>query len=326
MPNFLSYDDIIKYYGDFNCVVVIHPDSFVKGASNKIIPYLCPNNHLVDNLTKNKFNTRINSGLNVCAQCSTTDITNKRIQKISKALEKAGAKFVCKNKRRVTYICKCGAKRFTYDSNVLKDKFIGCPTCANPFNNPKIQERIKETFMKKYGVNNPFQSEIIKKKIRKTNIKKYGVPNVMQNKRICSRNMKSSYNYKIYTFPSGRTEKIQGYEGRCIDELLKKYNEKDIIVGCENMPEIWYNFKGKKKKYFPDIYIPKDNLIIEVKSDYTYYKEYYKNTSKFSATRKYGYNFMCYIYNKKELESYIIMNDNDSTFYFTNPSVINIIE
>ncbi len=36
------------------------------------------------------------------------------------------------------------------------------------------------------------------------------------------------------------------------------------------MPEIWYISKGSNRRYFSDIYIPKENLIIEVKSQWTY--------------------------------------------------------
>lgn len=37
------------------------------------------------------------------------------------------------------------------------------------------QELSRQTYMEKYGVNNPFQSEEVKEKIRETNLKKYGV-------------------------------------------------------------------------------------------------------------------------------------------------------
>jgi hypothetical protein len=55
----------------------------------------------------------------------------------------------------------------------------------------------------------------------------------------------------------------------------------------------------KQKVYFPDIYIPKQNLIIEVKSTYTYSKEYDKNIAKANATKNTGYNFEFWIYDGK---------------------------
>lgn len=57
------------------------------------------------------------------------------------------------------------------------------------------------------------------------------------------------------------------------------------------MPQIMYILKGKNKRYFPDIYIPKENIIIEVKSDYNSNIEVDKNQAKWKATRDLGYDF-----------------------------------
>ena len=105
----------------------------------------------------------------------------------------------------------------------------------------------------------------------------------------------------MYKLPSDEIIRVQGYEPLAIDILLKKYNENDIITPKKDMPIIMYK-KKTKHRYFPDIYIPKENLIIEVKSDYTYNKDLIKNILKALATRKLGYNFETWIFNhKKEL-------------------------
>lgn len=57
------------------------------------------------------------------------------------------------------------------------------------------------------------------------------------------------------------------------------------------MPKIEYEFEGKKRRYFPDIWIPKHNLIIEVKSTWTYEKDLEKNLLKKKATEQMGYAF-----------------------------------
>ena len=44
--------------------------------------------------------------------------------------------------------------------------------------------------------------------------------------------------------------------------------EKNILI--ENGPTIKYSMFGKNKIYFPDFYIPKLNLIVEIKSSYFY--------------------------------------------------------
>ena len=75
---------------------------------------------------------------------------------------------------------------------------------------------------------------------------------------------------KEYVFPSGRSEKVQGAEPYALTELLENINENDIVVGCKNVPNIWYNDKnGKKHRHYVDIFIPSQNRCIEVKSTWT---------------------------------------------------------
>jgi hypothetical protein len=64
------------------------------------------------------------------------------------------------------------------------------------------------------------------------------------------------------------------------------------------MPRIWY-FQDKKRKYYPDIYIEKENLIIEVKSLWTMNKYFEKNMMKQKACWDAGYNFIFMIFDKE---------------------------
>lgn len=57
------------------------------------------------------------------------------------------------------------------------------------------------------------------------------------------------------------------------------------------MPEIWYEYQNKLHRYYPDIYIPEENLIIEVKSEYFMLKEFQKNMHKAIACKSAGYEF-----------------------------------
>jgi hypothetical protein len=72
---------------------------------------------------------------------------------------------------------------------------------------------------------------------------------VMQCPEIMEKNIKMSYYKKEYKFPWGNTTKIQGYENFALDELLENnIDETEIITGCKNVPEIWYNdINGKKE-------------------------------------------------------------------------------
>ena len=72
---------------------------------------------------------------------------------------------------------------------------------------------------------------------------------------------------------------MQGYENSALDILLMSYNEADLILSNVDKPEIWYTEDGGKyHRYFCDIWIPQDNLIIEVKSTFTY-RLHFNNTN-----------------------------------------------
>ena len=109
---------------------------------------------------------------------------------------------------------------------------------------------------------------------------------------------KSSFKYKDYIFPSGKIVKIQGYEYKALDELLIKYHEDSIFV--DNIPIIEYiGSDNRKHFYHPDIYIPEENLIIEVKSKWTHSGKIEwleTNILKEKACIAAGFNFKWMIY------------------------------
>lgn len=53
---------------------------------------------------------------------------------------------------------------------------------------------------------------------------------------------------------------------------------------------IKYVFNGKNKKYFPDFYLKHKNLIIEIKSTYTYNLHLELNQAKHNSCIEQGYN------------------------------------
>jgi hypothetical protein len=300
-------------------------DTGFKGDKPGVVAYHCKYGHFVTNLTKNMFDTRIRKGLNPCAVCSRSDKSDKRFQTVKKALEKVDAKLISLANRKVVYVCKCGKECNSWEQNVLKENFIGCESCGNPFNNPKVQEKIKQTIFDTHGVTNQFQVESVKKKIKETCIARYGVANVMQNSVIYKLNKTSSlHNRKEYIFPSGKIIHVQGYEPRCIDILLEKYKEEEITVNPEDMPLFRYINPDKKviSRYYPDIYIITENIVIEVKSDYTYSKELEKNNAKFLQVIKDGYTLHLYVFNKKELLYTMIYTKDIITYLPANPAII----
>jgi hypothetical protein len=171
-----------------------------------------------------------------------------------------------------------------------------------PSQNEEIQNKTKQTCIEKYGCEYSLQSEKVKSKTKQTCIKKYGYEHPFQNAEIMEKNVKSSFTKKEYNFPSGRIDKIQGYENFALDELIinEKINESDIITGCKNVPEIWYNDEnGKKHRHYVDIFIPSQNKCIEVKSDWTYKKQINSVLLKQNAAKELGYKYEFWMYDKK---------------------------
>jgi len=63
------------------------------------------------------------------------------------------------------------------------------------------------------------------------------------------------------------------------------------------MPKIWYVAEdGIRRKYYPDIYIQEENMIVEVKSTWTYTKELERNKLKEKACLDAGYDFKFMIF------------------------------
>jgi len=138
-----------------------------------------------------------------------------------------------------------------------------------------VKDKIKKTCLEKYGVEHISLIKQVKDKTKKTCLEKYGVEYASQNIHIAEKQSINAHKPKAYIFPSGRIEKIQGYENFMINDLLKKcIAEDDIIVSRKTVPEIWYiNSNGQKKRYFVDCFIKSENKCIEVKSTWTLEKK-----------------------------------------------------
>jgi hypothetical protein len=125
---------------------------------------------------------------------------------------------------------------------------------------------------------------------------RFGVDNPSQNAEIHDKQFRKRY--VDYLFPSGRTESVQGYEPYALNDLLDIFHENEIIVSRSCMPDIWYIENGNKR-YFPDIFISSANLIVEVKSQWTYSgKDEWLTTNllKKQACIDAGYSYMLMIY------------------------------
>lgn len=182
------------------------------------------------------------------------------------------------------------------ENNILK---YGNPIVTK---NKFVIEKIKKTNNKKYGGNSPMCNDDIKKKAKETTFEKYGTYCV------------PFKTYKKYHMPSGKTIKCLGFENRAYDKLLTIMDESDFLPAGSELNKIlkpieYMDTNSQKKLYYPDIYVPKLNKIIEVKSKWTYEINRKINDIKAKSCLNLGYDFEFWIYegkNEKNIEPKII--------------------
>ena len=218
-----------------------------------------------------------------------------------------------KNKIKKTNLQNCG---FTSNlsSQETKEKIkqtnLDKYGVENIFQSQEFQEKIKQTNLLKYDVEYPMQSQETKEKSRQTCLKKYGVEHHSQSEEIMNNISNKAYKLKTYTFPSGRIDKIQGFENFGLDFLLnnENLNEDEIKTGCKNVPTIWYNDdSGKKHRHYVDIFIPSQKRCIEIKSTWTAKKKQDSIYLKQNAAKELGYKYEIWVYDRKgnRVEEYL---------------------
>lgn len=200
-------------------------------------------------------------------------------------VENVFASVEVQNKIKETNLKKYNSNWFT-SSNIGK-KLIREATkqnlgVENPFSSLQIREKIKQTMIKKYGVENPMQYSLFINKAIQTRLQKYGVKYCLQ-----SPNFSNSFRFK-HIIINNVEYLYQGYELVAIKELLN--TNRQFVNSRKEVPNIKYS---NNKIYFPDFFLPQENLVIEIKSEYTYYNErwFEINQLKALATINAGFKF-----------------------------------
>jgi len=255
------------------------------------------------NKSLNKLHKQRNFGCEICAKKMKFDrIKNTMVEKYG--FEYAAQSEIFKDKMKSSNLLKYGVE-YANQNEDIKDKIKNTNLekygCEYFLQTEQAKEKKKQTYLKNYGVENPLQCEEIKQKYRKTCLEKYGVEHAMQSPEIMENNIKKSYYLKQYVLPSGNIIKIQGYENYALDELIKQnIDEKDLITGSKNVPEIWYiDNTDKKRRHFVDIFIPSQNKCIEVKSTWTFKKQKDIVLLKQLHAKYIGYLYEIWIYDNK---------------------------
>lgn len=221
------------------------------------------------------------------AKISSTSVMTKQEFSAKWNLEKRRLKVVSKFKgmhTRVKVSClRCDHVWPTSPTNLRK---AGCPKCA-----PGL---LREKNLSLYGVEHALQRPEVRVKIKEAMIEKYGMPHALQNKNLFEKMVSSSYSTKPFLL-GNRTVYVQGYEDFALSWLLANTKIKPSEICCgrdRQVPKIKYQVaSGVTKVYYPDIFVPKHNLIVEVKSEYSYRARLSTNLRKAAACMAQGYQF-----------------------------------
>ena len=164
------------------------------------------------------------------------------------------------------------------------------------------KQRTIQSSIQKFGVNHYTKTDDFKERYKTTCLSKYGVENSSQNHNIMEKIIKGAYKQKEFKFLSGRIEIVQGAEPFALRDLIdiEHIDENDIVVGCKNVPTIWYNdINGKKHRHYVDIFIKSQNRCIEIKSEWTKSINEHNIFLKQKAGKELGYKYEIWVYNGK---------------------------
>jgi endogenous inhibitor of DNA gyrase (YacG/DUF329 family) len=234
-----------------------------------------------------------------CNKCKTSDVNyaNRSLKRMTTKLERYGSSnYNNMEKTKSTKLARYGDENFM---NLEKGKLTKLERYGDE--NYSNWKKGKETCLNRYGIKSNLWIKEVREKIITSNIEKYGVSHHAQQP-----NFEQKFNNKKYTLPSGKIITIQGYENLALDILFKTYNEQDIVIGKHNIFEqlgpIEYNYNEKQHRYYTDFYIKSKNLVIEVKSDWTYKMKEEINLLKKQACLDKNLKFQFWIFsNNKQL-------------------------
>jgi len=147
----------------------------------------------------------------------------------------------------------------------------------------EYKEKLIKHNLENYGVSDYRSTDEFKNKVKNTLIKKYGVEHVSH---IPLKFKKSWFGNKMNGFHENSN---LSYQGTYELDFLEKYHDR---LKIEKINPIQYFLNENSHYYHPDFYLPEYNLIIEIKSSYTYNYDIDKNLAKKKYSIESGYNFM----------------------------------
>jgi predicted nucleic acid-binding Zn-ribbon protein len=206
-------------------------------------------------------------------------------------------------------------------SNVLGNQ--GCPKCAiksRTMQMPEYLDIVNTVHNGKIQVLEEYKNSNTKIKhlCMKCNLIWDVIPESIRYGRGCPKCNHTGIQPKEYTLGT-RNVIVRGYEPFALDYLInvKGIDSEKIFVFSEKVvPIIEFTFRRKKCRHYPDIFILEQNLLVEVKSPYTFgfyshthfegdtpdgHGLFLKNKAKCKASKKEGYKYEILLFENKKL-------------------------
>ena len=220
--------------------------------------------------------------------------------------DKIVCKFCGEEKCDMPHIC----RRLNQKNNVyfkyfnFNKKYLGSKKVYDEYN--RIIEQLKKDYYvnelsfpdisKKYKINYQTVQTVFK-------INKIKSRNNSESQNIAIKNGKNNHdNFNSYPYKNGFhitwNNKEVHYRSSYELDYYKKLDEQKIEYDVEKLRLIYYDTQKKKRRIaIPDVYIQKDNMIVEIKSTWTHDEQNWKDRLK--AYKKLGYKVKLIMGNSK---------------------------
>ena len=138
--------------------------------------------------------------------------------------------------------------------------------------NSEIYQKISQTCINKFDVDSPLKNKEVREKIKQTNIQKYGVDNPLKNKEI--REKIKQTNIQKYGVDNPLKNKEIWKKSQDNRQISSKSKLENNFFNCLKLKyepdDIITQYKSKEYPYYCDFYIKSINLYIEIQGHWTH--------------------------------------------------------
>ncbi len=258
----------------------------------------------------------------MCTKCESTSKGSLTEHVARLKAEKPRIKYIggyAGNHNHCTHMCKvCKTVFKSIPYSMFESLGKGCKKCATKdvqeLRRVRCQEEYYEVLNEAGCTMLPAESyktakTKIKHKCTKCGYERHISPDFMKRLNKCTNCSPKNKVQEILL--KGKVFLINGYEGMALKTLLRKYKVGDVATFLSGeVPIIKYRYKGKNRRYYPDLFVKSENGLVEVKSLATLglkpfpldkrsdSERFYENAEKAKAVVQSQYKFKLMVFNK----------------------------